>query len=107
MGPLNNALPPRRPGAKSVALSTEASTMQRTNASPTFTDAAVLDLGGPRTTRFLGICQELVPWEQLVRTLAPLFPGHEKGGRPFWPALVMVKCVLLQKWFGLSDPQLE
>lgn len=81
--------------------------MQRTNASPTFTDAAVLDLGGPRTTRFLQICQDLVPWDQLVRTLAPLFPEHEKGGRPFWPALVMIKCVLLQKWFGLSDPQLE
>lgn len=82
--------------------------MQRTNASPTFTDAAVLDLGGPRTTRFLRICQELVPWDQLVRTLAPLFPEHDaKGGRPFWPALVMIKCVLLQKWFGLSDPQLE
>lgn len=82
--------------------------MQRTNASPTFTDAAVLDLGGPRTSRFLAICQELVPWDQLVQTLAPLFPEHgEKGGRPFWPALVMIKCVLLQKWFGLSDPQLE
>ena len=82
--------------------------MQRTNASPTFTDAAVLELGGPRTTRFLGVCRELVPWEQLVRALAPLFPEHgEKGGRPFRPAPVMVKCVLLQKWFGLSDPQLE
>lgn len=30
-----------------------------------------------------------------------------KGGRPAWPALTMLKCVLLAKWFGLSDPQLE
>ena len=81
--------------------------MQRTNAQPTFTDAAVADLGGPRTARFLRICQELVPWDKLVATLRPLFPEHDAGGRPFWPALVMVKCVLLQKWFGLSDPQLE
>jgi IS5 family transposase len=81
--------------------------MQRTNASPTFTDAAVVDLGGPRTGRFLQVCQELVPWSQLVETVLPLFPAHEKGGRPFWPALVMIKCMLLQKWFGLSDPQLE
>lgn len=81
--------------------------MQRTNASPTFTDAAVVDLGGPRTSRFLQLCSELVPWDELVQTLAGLFPQHSKGGRPFWPALVMIKCVLLQKWFGLSDPQLE
>jgi IS5 family transposase len=81
--------------------------MQRTNASPTFTDAAVLDLGGPRTAHFLRTCDELVPWNDLVQTLAPLFPEHAQGGRPFWPALVMIRCVLLQKWFGLSDPQLE
>ena len=82
--------------------------MQRTNAQPTFTDAAVADLGGPRTARFLQVCQDLVPWGELVQTLRPLFPEHgEKGGRPFWPALVMIKCVMLQKWFGLSDPQLE
>jgi transposase, IS5 family len=81
--------------------------MQRNNATPTFTDAAVVDLGGPRTTRFLQTCEELVPWNQLVEAVLPLFPAHEKGGRPFWPALVMIKCVLLQKWFGLSDPQLE
>lgn len=82
--------------------------MQRINAQPTFTDAAVADLGGPRTARFLRICQDLVPWCELVETLRPLFPEHgEQGGRPFWPALVMVKCVMLQKWFGLSDPQLE
>lgn len=30
-----------------------------------------------------------------------------KGGRPAWPAITMLKCVLLAKWFGLSDPQLE
>jgi IS5 family transposase len=82
--------------------------MQRKNASPTFTDAAVADLGGPRTTRFLQTCAELVPWDELGRTLAPLFPEHdERGGRPFWAAAVMIKCAMLQKWFGLSDPQLE
>jgi IS5 family transposase len=81
--------------------------MQRNNASPTFTDAAVAALGGPRTGRFLQICEELIPWSQLEQTLGPIFPEHEKGGRPFWSAAVMIRCVLLQKWFGLSDPQLE
>jgi len=37
----------------------------------------------------------------------PKAPGEDKGGRPAWPALTMLKCVLLAKWFGLSDPQLE
>ena len=30
-----------------------------------------------------------------------------KGGNPSVPAVVMIKCLLLQKWFGYSDPQLE
>jgi len=81
--------------------------MQRHNTSPTFTDAAVLDLGGPRTTRFLQLCDALVPWNDLVDALRPLFPEQRQGGRPFWSALVMIKCVLLQKWFNLSDGQLE
>jgi hypothetical protein len=40
--------------------------MQRIKASPTFTDAAVLDLNGPRTARFLRTCDELVPWNDRV-----------------------------------------
>lgn len=30
-----------------------------------------------------------------------------RGGRPHWPVRLYVKCMMLQKWFGLSDPQLE
>src|SRR5438552_15194474 len=85
----------------------EAFFMQRKNLSPTFTDAAVLDLGGPRTTRFLQLCEALICWKEMVEVIAPLFPEHEQGGRPFWPALVMIKCVLLLKWFGLVDTQVD
>jgi IS5 family transposase len=81
--------------------------MQRINAQPTFTDAAVVDLGGPRTIAFLERCEQLVDWNGMVTTIAPLFPEQPKGGRPFWPAVTMLKCVMLQKWFNLSDPQLE
>jgi IS5 family transposase len=81
--------------------------MQRINAQPTFTDAAVADLGGPRTIAFLQRCDELVDWDAMATTIAPLFPEQPKGGRPFWPAVTMLKCVMLQKWFNLSDPQLE
>ena len=81
--------------------------MQRINAEPTFTDAAVTDLGGPRTIAFLERCQQLVDWNGMVTTIAPLFGEQPKGGRPFWSAVTMLKCVMLQKWFNLSDPQLE
>jgi len=36
--------------------------MQRDNAQPTFTDASVADLGGPRTAAFLQRCEQLIDW---------------------------------------------
>jgi IS5 family transposase len=81
--------------------------MDRKLAEPTFADAMAADLGGPRTGEFLGRCQELIPWQSLTDSIKHLFPEQPQGGRPFWPALVMLKCVMLQKWYGLSDPQLE
>jgi IS5 family transposase len=81
--------------------------MQRVNAQPTFTDAAVADLGGPRTAAFLRRCEELIDWQELAASIAHLFPEHPQGGRPFWPAVTMLRCVMLQKWFNLSDPQAE
>jgi IS5 family transposase len=81
--------------------------MQRNNAQPTFTDAAVADLGGPRTAAFLRRCEELIDWQELASSITHLFPAHPQGGRPFWPAVTMLKCVMLQKWFNLSDPQAE
>lgn len=81
--------------------------MQRKNAQPTFTDASVAELGGPRTAAFLQRCQSLIDWPSLAGSIAHLFPAHPQGGRPFWPAVTMLKCVMLQKWFNLSDPQLE
>jgi IS5 family transposase len=81
--------------------------MQRINAQPTFTDAAVADLGGPRTIAFLRRCDELIDWDALSASIAQLFPEQPKGGRPFWPAVTMLKCVMLQKWFNLSDPAAE
>lgn len=81
--------------------------MQRINAEPTFTDASLVDLGGPRTTAFLQRCEKLIPWEELAGSIRHLFPDHPGAGRPYWPAVTMLKCVMLQKWFDLSDPQAE
>jgi IS5 family transposase len=82
---------------------------ERMNAEQGLIDAWTAGLGGPRTAALLTRLHEAVAWDALVRPIAalPEYRGGEKGGRPAWPALTMLKCILLAKWFGLSDPQLE
>jgi IS5 family transposase len=84
--------------------------MERKGIQPTLLDGLTADLGGPRTAAFFDQCEKAIPWQTLADSIADLFPKDEdacKGGRPHWPLVTMVKCVMLQKWFGLSDPQLE
>lgn len=84
--------------------------MQRRAMVPTFLDGLTADLGGPRTMAFFEQCEQAIPWQRLADSIAGLFPADaepSKGGRPHWPLVTMVKCVMLQKWFSLSDPQLE
>jgi transposase, IS5 family len=82
---------------------------ERKNAEHGFVDAWTAELGGPRTATLLSRLDAAIPWQTLVEPILGLsaYRGGEKGGRPAWPALTMLKCVLLAKWFGLSDPQLE
>jgi transposase, IS5 family len=82
---------------------------ERTNAEHGLVDAWTANLGGPRTAALLDKLDKAVPWSRIVKPIAamPEYRGGEKGGRPAWPALTMLKCVMLAKWFGLSDPQLE
>lgn len=82
---------------------------ERINADRGLVDVWTAELGGPRTTALLSKLEQAVPWADLVRPILrlPEYKGGEKGGRPAWPALTMLRCVLLAKWFGLSDPQLE
>ena len=82
---------------------------ERRNAEHGLVDAWTAELGGPRTAALLGRLDAAIPWETLVKPILrlPEYRGGEKGGRPAWPAMTMLKCVLLAKWFGLSDPQLE
>jgi IS5 family transposase len=84
--------------------------MQRKELEPTFLDGLTADLGGPRSAAFFEQCQQAIPWQRLADSLADLFPNDAdttQGGRPHWPLVTMVKCLMLAKWFGLSDPQLE
>lgn len=82
---------------------------ERRNAERGLVDAWTANLGGPRTAALLSRLEAAVAWDTLVKPILrlPEYRGGEKGGRPAWPALTMLKCVMLAKWFGLSDPQLE
>lgn len=86
--------------------------MERREAEPTLIDGLTADLGGPRTTALLDRLDRSIPWETLARPVRKLYKSNDrgardKGGAPPWAAVTMLKCLLLAKWYGLSDPQLE
>lgn len=83
--------------------------MERINRPATFLDHALSDLGGRRIRHLLERLDEVVPWKRLaapIRAL-PEYQPNPRGGRPAWPAETMLKCLMLAKWFNLSDPALE
>lgn len=86
--------------------------MERIPTSPTFTDAFTADLGGPRAKAFFAVCEREIPWAQLAESVKDVFAERDaaaaaKGGAPHWPLVTMLKIMLMQKWFGLSDPMAE
>jgi IS5 family transposase len=46
-----------------------------------------------------------IDWRPFQMVLEPLY--HPTQGRPSHPPLMMFKALLLQQWYGLSDPGLE
>lgn len=86
---------------------------RRATGQSSFSDLAVSGLGGPKTAALLERLGAAVPWAKLVEPILAL-PEYAKyvadpsrpGERPIDP-LVMIKASMLQKWFNLSDPQLE
>ncbi len=80
--------------------------MERRNAEPSLVDGMTADLGGPRTADLLARLDRVVPWETLAKPVRTLYKNKDNGA-PAWPAVMMLKCVMLAKWYGLSDPQLE
>jgi len=83
--------------------------MERNNRSQSFIDALTQQLGGPRTGDLLSRLDQAVPWDKLAAPIRrlPEYQPNPRGGRPAWPAVMMLKCIMLAKWFNLSDPQLE
>lgn len=47
----------------------------------------------------------LIDWDRIEGMLSCIHAN--KKGEQAWPPLVMFKAMLLQSWYGLSDPQLE
>ena len=78
----------------------------RKNRDMGFVDA-MID-GGRRTNVLLGRLDAATPWETLAEPIAALSEYTNTGPcRPTWCPVVMLKCVMLAKWFNLSDPGLE
>lgn len=80
--------------------------MTYTNMQPlSFADLALRKQKITRTETFLTRVNVLVDFSFTEELHAEL---HEiTQGRPPFPALVMFKIILLQQWFGLSDPEAE
>jgi len=82
--------------------------MERKNNQLTFLDNATINLGGKRTAEFFAKCDKFIPWAELAKPLKNMYTNNtSKGGASNWPIVMMVKCMMLQKWFNLSDPMLE
>src|SRR5262249_54137245 len=54
---------------------------------------------------FLERASALIEWGAVEELLAPLRSGVM--GAPSYPVSVLFKALLLQQWYGLSDPSLE
>jgi IS5 family transposase len=68
-----------------------------------FTDELVVDAA--RANVGLQRVSELVDWNAVEALLSGLRSGTM--GAPGYPALALFKALLLQQWYGLSDPGLE
>lgn len=57
-----------------------------------------------RNVRLERIAQ-VFDWGAVERLVSGVYSA--RSGRPSWPPLMLVKALLLQQWYGLSDPGLE
>ena len=52
--------------------------------------------------------EQLIDWETFRPIIASSYKNlTERGGRPNIDPIVMLKLLVLQQWYGLSDPELE
>jgi len=70
---------------------------------PSFADVLVRQRPGVNAD--LGRVVEVVKWYRFEKLLSGVYASAE--GRPSYPPLVLLKCLLLQQWYALSDAGLE
>ena len=87
--------------------SAQRSAVERRNLQPTLLDGMLAGLGGPRSNAFFEKAERFIPWQGLADSLEGIYAAHPRGGRPYWPLVTMLKCLMLQKWYGLSDEGTE
>lgn len=82
--------------------------MERKSQEPTLMDAVIQDLGDPRMTARLDRLDQVVPWDKLAAPIRATYANTTAaGGRPNVPVEMMLKVMMLQKWFNLSDSMAE
>lgn len=62
---------------------------------------------GRRTTEFLDRLERLIPWGEIIPVVSHQDAPRKNGGTPGYPHKVLVRCTVLQQWYGLPDPQIE
>jgi IS5 family transposase len=60
---------------------------------------------GKRDGETLQRVSALINWAAIDQKIGPLYPS--RTGELAYPPLVMFKILLLQAWYGLSDPEME
>jgi transposase, IS5 family len=54
---------------------------------------------------WLGDIEQMIDWSRIEFVLSPIYDSA--GGRPSYPVLTLVKILLLQQWYCLSDAGVE
>jgi IS5 family transposase len=75
--------------------------MHREVGQTSFADAFVQGGKNPRLDRIAG----LIDWSRVEGLLEGIYSSGT--GRPAYPPLVLLKVLLLESWYGLSDPAME
>ncbi len=75
--------------------------MHRASQGPGFAEALVVGGSNQRLAKI----GSLLEWSAFEGLLAPIYSAEK--GRPSYPPLSMLKVMLLQQWYGLSDPGME
>lgn len=82
--------------------------MERKTQAPTLIDAVIHDIGDPTMTAKLDQLDKAVPWDKLAAPILATYGNSgDAGGRPNVPVVMMLKVMMLQKWFNLSDDSAE